>query len=291
VSEPARPRAERRVKALLGALKRTVKDFKRDNLTIWAAALTYYSVLSLFPGLLVLVGVMGLLSDTFTATLLDNATPVVPPAVEDILRGAVSSVEQTQARPGLATVVGLLLAFWSASGYVSAFMKASNAIYGTADGRPFWKAIPLRVGVTFVTGLLAFAAAVIIVVSGRVAEVVGGALGFERETVKLWDVIKWPVLILIVSVMLAVLYWAGPNARLSGYRWIRPGGVIAVLLWIAVSLLFGLYVANFGSYNRTYGALAGVIIFLIWLWLTNLAILIGAKIDSESGETPTETEA
>ncbi|HZM79276.1 MAG TPA: YihY/virulence factor BrkB family protein [Candidatus Limnocylindrales bacterium] len=282
-SEPA-GRVHTRGKALLGALKRTAKELKQDNLTIWAAALTYYSVLSLFPGLLVLVGVMGMLSDTFTATLLDNVTSVVPPAVDEILRGAVKNVEQSQARPGLATAIGLLLAFWSASGYVSAFMKASNTIYGVTDERPFWKLIPLRMGVTLITGALAMVAAIIIVLSGRVAEVVGGALGLEQATIKVWDVVKWPVLILIVSIMLATLYWAGPNARLSAYRWIRPGGVIAVLGWIAISFLFGLYVANFGSYNKTYGALAGVIVFLIWLWLTNLAFLIGAKIDSEAGE-------
>jgi membrane protein len=262
------------------AFKRTVKDFKRDNLTAWAAALTYYSVLSLFPGLLVLVGVMGLLSDTFITTLLDNATSVVPPAVADILRGAVENVRQGQARPGLATAIGLLLAFWSASGYVSAFAKASNAIHGTTDERPFWKAVPMRLGVTLVTGLLALAAAVIVVLSGRVAEVVGRTIGFERAGITVWEVAKWPVLIVIVSIMLAVLYWAGPQARIADFRWLRPGGVIAVLLWIAISFLFGLYVANFGSYNKTYGALAGVIVFLVWLWLTNLALLIGAKIDS-----------
>jgi membrane protein len=285
MSEPALSKAKAGAKALLEALKRTVKDFNRDNLTAWAAALTYYAVLSLFPGLLVLVGVLGLLSDSFTATLLENVSAVVPPAVNEILHAAVSSVQQSQARPGLATAVGLVLAFWSASGYVSAFMKASNAIYRTTDERPFWKKIPLRMGVTLVTGLLAVAAVVIIVVSGRLAEVVGGALGLRQASIRIWEIAKWPVLLLIVSVMLAVLYWAGPDARLSGRRWLRPGGVIAVLLWIAISFLFGLYVANFGSYNKTYGTLAGVIVFLIWLWLTNLAILIGAKIDSVSGRT------
>jgi len=224
-----------------------------------------------------------MLSDTFTATLLDNVTTVVPPAADEILHGAVRNVEQSQARPGLATAIGLLLAFWSASGYVSAFMKASNNIYDVTEERPFWKLIPIRVGVTLVTGVLAVVAAIIIVLSGRVAEIVGDALGLEQATIKLWDVLKWPVLILIVSIMLATLYWAGPNARVSAYRWIRPGGVIAVLAWIAISFLFGLYVANFGSYNKTYGALAGVIVFLIWLWLTNLVFLLGAKIDSVSG--------
>jgi membrane protein len=271
-------------KALLGALKCTAKDFKRDNLTIWAAALTYYSVLSLFPALLVLVGVLGIFSDSFTASLLDNLTAIVPPAVDDILHGAVDSVEHSQARPGLATAIGLVLAFWSASGYVAAFMKASNNIYRVTEERPLWRLVPIRVGVTLVTGVLAAAAAIILVLSGRVAEVVGKALGLEQETIKLWGVVKWPVLILIVSIMLAILYWAGPHARLSAFRWIRPGEIIAVLLWIAISFLFGLYVANFGSYNKTYGALAGVIVFLIWLWLTNLVFLIGAKIDSVSGQ-------
>jgi len=268
-------------RALFAALKRTVKEFKRDNLTVWAAALTYYGVLSLFPGLIVLVGVMGLLSDDLTTALLDNVSGIVPPAVDEILRTAVNDVQKSQARPGLATAIGLVLAFWSASGYVSAFMKASNAIYEVPEERPLWKLIPLRVGVTLLTGLLAMASAIIVVFSGRFAERVGAALGIEQATVNTWNMVKWPVLVLLVSIMLAILYWASPNVRLGGYRWVQPGGIIAVVLWMAISFLFGVYVANFGSYNKTYGALAGVIVFLIWLWLTNLAFLIGAQLDSE----------
>jgi membrane protein len=265
-------------RALFAAAKRIVKEFKDDNLSVWAAALT---VLSLFPGLIVLVAVLGLLSDSFTTTLLDNVGTVVPPEVEEILRDAVRQVQESQARPGWAMAIGLLLAFWSASGYVDAFMKASNAIYDVPEERPFWKLIPVRLGVSLATALLCVASTIIVVLSGRLAELVGATLGIEKATINMWNVLKWPVLIVLVSVMLAILYWAAPNARLGGYRWVQPGGVLAVLLWMAISVGFGLYVANFGSYNKTYGALAGVIIFLIWLWLSNLAILIGAEIDAE----------
>jgi membrane protein len=267
--------------ALVAAVRRTVREFKKDNLTVWAAALTYYGVLALFPGLIVLVAALGLLSDSFTRTLLDNVGQIVPPAVSDILTNAVREVQASQARPGLAMVLGLLLAFWSASGYVSVFMKASNAIYDVPEERPMWKLVPVRIGVTLATGLLAMASAIIVVLSGRLAEQVGKALHIGSAAVRVWGIAKWPVLILLVSIMLTILYWASPNARLGGYRWVQPGGLLAVLLWMAISLGFGLYVANFGSYNKTYGALASVIIFLVWLWLTNLAILFGAEVDAE----------
>jgi membrane protein len=268
-------------KGIIAAVRRSVKEFEDDNLTVWAAALTYYGVLSLFPGMLVLVAVLGLLPGEFTRTLLDHVAAIVPPAVNDILNAAVRNVQQGQARPGLGLAIGLLLAFWSASGYVSAFMKASNVIYDVPEERPMWKLIPVRMAVTAACGLLAVASAIIVVLSGRLAEQVGEALGIESATLQVWNIAKWPVLVLLVSIMLAILYWASPNARLGGYRWVQPGGIIAVLLWMVVSLGFGIYVANFGSYNKTYGALAGVIVFLVWLWLSNLAILIGAEIDSE----------
>lgn len=267
--------------AIVAALKRTVKEFKEDNLTAWAAALTYYGVLSLFPAIIVLVAALGLFSDTFTQSMLDNLAPFVPPTVNEILDSAVAGVQADDATPGVAFVVGLLLAFWSASGYVNAFIKASNVIHDVPEQRPFWKLIPVRVGVTGLTGVCAVVSALIIVLSGRLAELAGRALGVGPAAVNTWNVVKWPVLVLLVSVILAVLYYSAPNARLGGLRWVGPGGLLAVLCWMLISVGFALYVANFGSYNQTYGTLAGMIIFLVWLWLSNLAILLGAEVNAE----------
>jgi membrane protein len=181
----------------------------------------------------------------------------------------------------MTAIIGLALALWSASGYVAAFMRASNAIYDVPEGRPIWKTVPIRVGVTLVTGVLLVVSALIVVLTGEVAEQAGRALGIESVLVTTWSIAKWPVLIVLVSLMLAVLYWASPNARQGGVRWVTPGGLVAVLIWIAVSAVFAVYVANFASYDKTYGTLGGIIVFLIWLWLSNLAILFGAEFDAE----------
>ncbi len=259
----------------------TAKQFKEDNLSVWAAALTYYSVLSLFPGLLVLVAVLGLLDDSLTQSLLNNVTPIVPGPARDIVTAAVSNVQQGQGKAGLAAVLGLAVATWSASGYVSGFMQASNAIYDVPEGRPVWKTVPIRLGVTLITGVLLVASVLIVVLSGQLAERVGEVFGIGAATVGIWNVAKWPVLVLIVGLLFAILYWACPNARQGGFKWVSPGGFVAVVLWVAVSLLFAVYAANFASYDATYGTLGGVIVFLTWLWLSNLAILFGAELNAE----------
>ncbi|PZG00280.1 YihY/virulence factor BrkB family protein [Micromonospora endophytica] len=264
------------------ALRRTVREFSDDRLTDWAAALTYYGVLSIFPGLLVLVSLLGLLGPGATQGVRDTVGEAVPEQnIRQILDAALEQAQQNGGLAGVAAIVGLLAAFWSASGYVAAFMRAANTIYDVPEGRPVWKTLPIRVGVTAVIGLLLLASAVIVVFTGRFAEQVGSAIGVGRTAVTVWDIAKWPVLLLLVSLMFAILYWASPNARQGGFRWVSPGGVLAVLLWLLVSAGFALYVANFGSYNKTYGALAGVIIFLVWLWLSNVAILLGAEFDAE----------
>ncbi|MBO4208818.1 YihY/virulence factor BrkB family protein [Micromonospora echinofusca] len=264
------------------ALRRTVREFGDDSLTDWAAALTYYGVLSIFPGLLVLVSLLGLLGPRTTEEVRGTIDDVVPQEnVRQIIEGAIDQAQQSGGTAGLVAILGLLGAFWSASGYVAAFMRASNSIYDVPEGRPIWKTLPIRVGVTAVIGVLLLASALIVVFTGRLAEEVGGALGIGSTAVTVWDYAKWPVLLLLVSLMFAILYWASPNARHGGFRWVSPGGVVAVLIWLAVSGLFALYVSFFGSYNKTYGALAGVIIFLVWLWLSNIAILLGAELDAE----------
>ncbi len=266
---------------LWDALKRTVKEFRDDELSVWAAALTYYGVLSIFPGLLVLVAVLGLLDDSLTRTLQDNVGQLMPSAARQVFDGAIENVNRSDTRPGLAAITGLLIALWSASGYVSAFMKAANNIYDVRETRPFWKTMPVRLFVTIVTGVLLVASTAMVVLSGRLAEQVGRALRIGEAAVRTWDIAKWPVLVLLVSLMLAILYWATPNARQGGWRWVTPGSLLAVVLWVVVSAGFGVYAANFGSYNETYGTVASVIVFLIWLWLTNLAILFGAEFDAE----------
>jgi membrane protein len=263
-----------------GALKRTVRGYNADNLTDWAAALTYYAVLSIFPGILVLVSLLGLVGHAATDKLLKTLGTVAPGPARDILTNSVRGVSQAHGIASVLAILGLVGALWSASGYVGAFMRAANAIYDVPEGRPIWKRLPVRLGVTVVTGVLASISAVIVVFTGPLAEQLGRLVGAGGVAVTVWGIAKWPVLALVVALMLAILYWASPNAR-QGWRWVSPGGLLALVIWIVASVGFGLYVSHFGSYNKTYGALGAVIIFLVWLWLSNLAILFGAEFDAE----------
>jgi len=264
-----------------GVLKRTIREFKRDNLTDLAAALTYYGVLSIFPLLLVLVSILGLVGKSATQPLIDNVGTVAPGAAKDIVTSAIQNLQKSQGAAGILFVVGLVAALWSASSYIAAFMRAANEIWDVEEGRPIWKTIPLRLAITLVTVILVAVMALAVVLTGPLAEQVGNVIGLGSTAVTVWDIAKWPVMILIVSLMFAFLYWAAPNVRHPKFQWVSPGGVLAVLLWIVASAAFAFYVANFGSYNKTYGALAGVIIFLVWLWITNVVILLGAEFNAE----------
>jgi membrane protein len=279
-----------------GVLKRSVKEFSNDNLSDWAAALTYRGVLTLAPSVLIMVSVLGLLGKSTTDKLLSNIGALAPGGVHSVLQQIVQSVQQRNSA-GLAAVLGLALALWSASSYVAAFMRASNAIYEMGEGRPVWKTIPVRLGITLAMVVMGLLAAVIVVFSGPLADRTGHALGLGSTALTIWSVAKWPVLIVIVSLMLAILYYAAPNVKQPGVQWISPGGVLAVLIWVVASAVFALYVTHFGSYNKTYGSLASVIIFLVWLWLTNVAILLGAEFNAElqharaiqAGQRPEQT--
>ncbi|MGI5214456.1 YihY/virulence factor BrkB family protein [Plantactinospora sp. CA-290183] len=262
-------------------LRRTFREAQADNLTDWAAALTYYGVLSLFPALLVLVSVLGLLGDAAIRGVRDVIRDVVPAeSARNILLAGLTQVQGSAGAASLAAALGVVVAFWTASGYVGAFMRAANAMYDVPEGRPLVKTLLLRLGVTALVGVLVLISLVLLVFSGRLAEQVGRRLGVGSAGVLAWDIVKWPVLVLLVSLIFAILYWATPNAR-QGFRWISPAGIFAVLAWAVVSAAFALYVANFASYNRTYGSLAGVIVFLVWLWLSNLAVLLGAELGAE----------
>jgi membrane protein len=262
-------------------LKRTFKQFNRDNLTDWAAALTYYAVLSLFPGIIVLTAILGLLGPNAIQTVIDNVNQVVPGQGKDILVGAIKELAGSRSLAGPLAIIGLLGALWSASGYVGAFMRASNSIYGMPEGRPIWKTIPLRVALTVGIVVLLAACALGVVATGSVARRIGDLIGLGSTGVLVWEIAKWPVIALLVSLAFALLYWVGPNVRQPGFKWLTPGGLVAVVLWVLASAGFALYVANFGSYNKTYGSLAGVIVFLVWLWISNLAVLLGAELDAE----------
>jgi membrane protein len=282
----------------IGVLKRTVGEFREDNLTDWAAALTYYAVLAIFPALIVVVSVLGLIGESATQPLIDNLGKVAPGPAKDIFTSAIENIQGSKGAAGVFFVIGLLGALWSASGYIAAFMRASNAIYDIEEGRPIWKTLPLRVGLTVLLMVLTAISAVAVTLSGSLAEEAGNVIGVGSTAVDVWNLAKWPVLLLFVSFLFAVLYWAAPNVKQPGFRWITPGGVLAVIGWVIASVAFAFYVSNFGSYNKTYGALAGPIVFLVWLWISNIMILLGAEFNAElergraieGGMRPEDTE-
>jgi membrane protein len=263
------------------AIRSTVGEFQKDELTDRAAALTYYAVQSLFPALLVLVSLLGVAGKSATHRILDNLTQLTPASARDIITNAVEQLQHTGGTGSVLAVVGLLGAVWSSSGYVGAFIRASNAVYDIPEGRPLWKVTPVRLLLTVVLMVLAGASALIVVFTGALADQAGKMLGIGNAGLTLWSIAKWPVLVVFVVVMIAILYWGAPNTKGRGFRWITPGSLLALLVWLVASAGFALYVANFASYNRTYGTLAGVIVFLVWLWLTNVAILFGLEFDAE----------
>jgi membrane protein len=280
----------------VAAGKRSVGEFRRDALPDRAATLTYYGILAIFPGLLVLVSLLGLLGKSATQPLINNLIAAAPGSVRHTILNAVTHLQNNHADAGVLAIVGVAAGLWSASSYVAAFMRASNVVYDVPEGRPAWKTMPIRLGVTLSLIVLVVASAVIVVVTGSLARHVGEVLGIGPAAVTAWDIAKWPVLLIIFSIMLAILYWASPNAR-HRFRWVTPGGTLAIAGWLIASGLFALYAANFANYNKVYGSIAGVIIFLVWLWISNLAILIGAEFNAElergraiAGGTPPGTE-
>jgi membrane protein len=263
-------------------MKRSFKEFQNDNITDWSAALTYYAILAVFPGLLVLVSLLGVFGngEETTDAMLDIVEDLGPASAVDTLR---PPIENLTTAGGAAAVlsVGVIGALWSASGYLGAFSRASNAIYGVDEDRPFWKMRPQQVGMTLVIVLLLALLLLSLVITGPVAQAIGDAVGLGDTAVTIWGIAKWPVMIFVISFMFAMLYWWAPNVRQPSFRWITPGSLIAVFAWIVLSAAFGLYVANFGSYNATYGSLGGAIVFLLWLWISNNALLFGAEVNAE----------
>ncbi|MFJ2396322.1 YihY/virulence factor BrkB family protein [Streptomyces sp. NPDC087843] len=263
-----------------GVVKRTLREFKEDNLTDWAAALTYYGVLAIFPALLALVSVLGLLGPSTIDSLIKNLSSMSPGSVRDLLTTVLEQLKSGQGKALLALIIGVVLALWSASGYVAAFMRASNIVYDIGEGRPVWKTLPVRLGITAAVVILLALTAVGVVFTGTLAKKMGSVLGLGDTAVTAWDIAKWPVMLLLVVVIITLLYWAAPNVKRQ-IRRVMPGGLLAVVIWLIASALFALYVANFSSYNKTYGTFATPIVALIWLWITNIAILLGLEFNAE----------
>jgi membrane protein len=268
----------------VAVLKRTAAEFKEDNLTDWAAALTYYAVLALFPALLALVALVGIFGQypQTTNALLDIVRQVSGnDSALNGLKDTIDGIVRNKGGAGALLGLGLAGAVWSASGYIGAFMRASNAIYEVPEGRPFWKLRPLQVVVTLGIVLLVALLLVALVVTGPVAKAIGDQVGLGSTAVTIYQIAKWPIMAAIVLVILAVLYYLAPSARLPRIQWLSPGAVVALVIWIVASALFGLYVAKFGSYNKTYGTLGGAIALLVWMWITNLAVLFGQELNAE----------
>jgi membrane protein len=267
----------------MAILKRTVREFQEDNLSDWAAALTYYGLLALFPALIAMVSLLGIFGDpqTTTAKLTEIITELGPESSAETFKGPIESIVKDQSAAGLAFVLGLALALWSASGYVGAFIRASNIIYETPEGRPFWKLRPLQIAVTLAMIVLMALLAVGLVLTGPVVEAIAGPVGLSSTAVDVWNIAKWPVMALIFIFMVDVLFYASPNVKVRGFRWVTPGACVAIVVWALASALFAFYVANFGSYDKTYGTLAGLVVLLLWFWITNLAILFGHQLNAE----------
>ncbi|MCP9273631.1 YihY/virulence factor BrkB family protein [Mycolicibacterium arenosum] len=268
--------------SLLFVVRKTAREFSRDECTDLAAALTYYAVLSLFPALLAMVSLLGVFGQgrRTTDAVLDIVDDVAPSSAVDSLRPTIEQLVNTPSA-GFALVLGLATALWSASGYVGAFGRAMNRMYEIDEGRPVWKLRPLQLLLTFVGLILAAVVAFLLAVSGPVASAIGDAIGLGDVALTAWNVIRWPLVLLAVVLAVAMLYYATPNVKQPKFRWISIGAGLAIITWIVVSVGFAVYVSNFGSYNKTYGALAGVVVFLLWLWITNLALLFGAELDAE----------
>ena len=277
------PTGVERKTGLWPTLRRTAQEFQEDNLTDWAATLTYYGLLSLFPALIALVSIVGLVGDpqSTTNTLTDIVNKVGPDSAASTFEGPIRQVTESRATAGFALVTSTLIALWSASGYLGAFIRASNVIYETREGRPFWKLRPLQLAMTLVIVILLALMAVGVVLTGPIVSDVAEPIGVGSTAVSIWNVAKWFAIAALFLLMIGLVYYASPNVRQRGFKWITPGSLVALVVWLLASAAFGLYVSQFGSYNKTYGSMAGVVILLIWLWITNLAILFGHELNAE----------
>lgn len=269
--------------SLFATLKRTLTEFMEDGMSDWAASLTYYGLLSLFPMLIALVSIIGLFADPETTT--EKLTEIIeglgPEDATSTIAGPIENLTSNRGASGVAFVVGLALSLWAASGYVGAFGRAANVVYETREGRPFWKLKPLQLGVTLAMIVILAVLAIGLVMTGPVVAAVAEPLNIGSTAVAIWNIAKWPVMVALVLLMFAVLFHFSPNVVVGPIRWITPGAILALLIWVLASAGFAFYVGNFGSYNETYGALGGFVVLLVWFWISNMALLLGLELNSE----------
>lgn len=266
-------------------LKRTAQRFFDDHMLQWAGALTFFAMLSLFPAILALAAFVGVIGAPIVQPLIDNVSEVAPGPARDLTLSALRSIEDGGAGSGSALFVAVAVALWSASAYVGAFIPAANVVWGVDEARPIWRKLIVRVLLTLVLLSLVVVTALGVVLTGPIARQAGNVVGLGDAAVDVWGVAKWPALMVAMMGLLTVLYWTSPNVRHPGVRWVTPGSVLAVALWVLGSLAFTTYVANFASYNATYGAIGGILVFLLWLWISNIAILLGAELNAEIERT------
>ena len=281
------PAGASRETGLLPTVKRVFKEFQEDNLTDWAAALTYYGLLSVFPAIIAMVSIVGLFGNPAQTTrkLTDIVDKIAPGGAAHTLTNTIQSITSNRTGDGIAFVLGLAGALWSASGYIGGFTRASNVIFETPEGRPVWKLRPLQLAVTLIMVLLTAAVGLSLVLTGPIVQDIAGPLGIGNTAVTIWNYVKWPVIVLVVLAMISLLYYVAPNVRQRSFKFVTPGALSALVIWLVASVAFAAYVANFGSYNKTYGTLGGVIGLLVWVWITNIAILLGMQINSERERT------
>jgi membrane protein len=277
------PRGVERRTGLWPTLKRTAGEFQEDNLTDWAATLTYYGLLALFPALIVMVSVVGLVADpqSTTNTLTDIVNRIGPDSAAQTFAGPIKQVTESRSTAGFALIASTLVALWSASGYLGAFIRASNVIYETREGRPFWKLRPLQLVLTLAVVLLLAVMALGLVLTGPIVSDVAEPIGISSTAVSIWSYAKWLLIVLLFVLIVGLIYYASPNVKQRGFKWITPGGIVALVVWLVASAGFAIYVSQFSSYNKVYGSLAGVVVILIWMWITNLAILFGHELNAE----------
>lgn len=278
-----KPEGVERDDSLLATLKRSGTEFMEDGMTDWAAALTYYGLLSLFPMLIALVSIIGLFAnpETTAEKLTEIVSNLGPDAAADTFKGPVESLTSNRGASGFTFVIGLALAIWAASGYIGAFSRASNVIFETREGRPFWKLKPVQLGVTLAMILILALLAIGLVMTGPVVRAVADPLGIGTTAVDIWGYAKWPFMVVLVLLLFGVLFHFSPNVETGRFRFFTPGAGVALLIWILASAGFAFYVGNFGSYNKTYGTLGGFVVLLIWFWISNLAVLFGLELNSE----------